>query len=56
MPDDMLTAKRSRTGFKGIGLLISAPNKENLKKQLNRAGADYIVEDFEALKRMFESH
>lgn len=56
MPDDMLAAKRSRTGFKGIGLLVSAPDRENLKIELNRAGADYIVEDFEALKKMFESN
>jgi beta-phosphoglucomutase-like phosphatase (HAD superfamily) len=55
MPDDMLAAKRSRTGFKGIGLLASAPEKENLKTELRRAGADFIVEDFEALKKIFES-
>jgi phosphoglycolate phosphatase-like HAD superfamily hydrolase len=56
MPDDMLAAKRSRTGFKAIGLLVSAPDRENLKKELNRAGADDIVEDFEALKKIFESN
>jgi phosphoglycolate phosphatase-like HAD superfamily hydrolase len=56
MPDDMLAAKRSRTGFKGIGSLVSAPEKENLIKELSRAGADFIVEDFEALKKIFESN
>ena len=53
MPDDMLAAKRSRRGFKGIGLLVSAPDRENLKKELSRAGADGIVEDFEALIKKF---
>lgn len=56
MPDDMLAARPSRTGFKGIGLLVSAPDKKNLEKELNRAGADDIFEDFEALKMIFEAH
>jgi phosphoglycolate phosphatase-like HAD superfamily hydrolase len=55
MPDDMRAAKRSRTGFKGIGLLASAPEKKNLKTELGRAGADFIVDDFESLKKIFES-
>jgi len=52
MPDDMLAAARSRVGFKSIGILISAPDKSSLKKNLQRAGADYIVEDFESLKKI----
>ena len=52
MPDDMLAAARSRVGFKSIGILISAPDKSSLKKNLLRAGADYIVEDFESLKEI----
>jgi phosphoglycolate phosphatase-like HAD superfamily hydrolase len=52
MPDDMLAAARSRGGFKSIGILISAPDKSSLKKNLLRAGADYIVEDFESLKEI----
>ena len=52
MPDDMLAAARSRAGFKSIGILISAPDKSSLKKILQRAGADYIVEDFESLKNI----
>jgi phosphoglycolate phosphatase-like HAD superfamily hydrolase len=54
MPDDMLAAKRSRTGFKGIGILISAADRESLRKNLKQAGADYIVKDFNALKKLFE--
>jgi phosphoglycolate phosphatase-like HAD superfamily hydrolase len=53
MPDDMLAAARSRVGFKSIGILISAPDKSSLKKNLERAGADYVVEDFESLKEIF---
>ena len=52
MPDDMLAAARSRVGFKSIGILISAPDKSSLKKNLLRAGADYIVEDFESLREI----
>ena len=52
MPDDMLAAARSRAGFKSIGILISAPDKSSLKKILQRAGADYIVEDFESIKNI----
>ncbi len=52
MPDDMLAAARSRFGFKSIGILISAPDKSSLKENLQRAGADYIVEDFESLKEI----
>ena len=52
MPDDMQAAARSRVGFKGIGILISAPDKSSLKKNLLRAGADYIIEDFESLKKI----
>jgi len=55
MPDDMLAAKRSRTGFKGIGILLSAPERQRLKKNLTQAGADYIVKDFNALKKILET-
>ncbi|MGD9183216.1 MAG: HAD hydrolase-like protein [Desulfobacterales bacterium] len=50
MPDDMSAAKRSEAGYKGIGLVMSAPDKASLKKELQRAGADYIIEDFSQLK------
>jgi len=49
MPDDMLAAARAAADCKGIGILLSAPDKENLEKSLAAAGADYIVENFEAL-------
>ena len=52
MPDDMLAAGRSRAGFKGIGMLLSAPDKKSLSKDLNQAGADYVIDNFEALKEI----
>jgi phosphoglycolate phosphatase-like HAD superfamily hydrolase len=55
MPDDVQAAKNSRAGFKSIGMLLSAPQKEILKKSLDQAGADYIVEDFSALKKVLDS-
>jgi len=54
MPDDMVAASRSKAGFIGIGVLLSAPDKANLKKALLRAGADYIIEDIEELKGIIE--
>jgi len=55
MPDDMLAAKQSREGFKGIGILISSPDKNKLRKNLVQAGADYIIEDFAELIRLIET-
>ena len=55
MPDDMLAAKKSKRGFTAIGILISAPDKENLKKHLVQAGADFIIDDFAELIRLMET-
>ena len=52
MPDDMLAAARSKAKYKGIGLLVSAPDKAGLRKEMIRAGADYIVDTFDALKQI----
>ena len=50
MPDDMDAASRSKSGFMGVGVLYSAPDKVILKRELLLAGAEYIIEDFEELK------
>jgi HAD superfamily hydrolase (TIGR01548 family) len=50
MPDDMVTAARSRFGYRSVGMLISAPHKASLKNELLLARADHIVEDFRQLK------
>lgn len=50
MPDDMLAAAAAGADCKGIGILLAAPDKKNLAKSLTAAGADYIIDGFEALK------
>jgi phosphoglycolate phosphatase-like HAD superfamily hydrolase len=50
MPDDMIAAKNSETGYKAVGMIMSAPDRASLKKELGRAGADFIIEDFQQLK------
>ena len=52
MPDDMLAAANSRFGFKSIGITVSAPNKLALEIELKRAGADFLVDSFDALKEI----
>jgi len=54
MPDDMVAASRSKAGFIGIGILKSSSDKDRLKKNLIEAGADHVIEDFEALKKIVE--
>jgi phosphoglycolate phosphatase-like HAD superfamily hydrolase len=49
MPDDMLAAAGAAAKCKGIGLLLTAPDKKSLAKNLTAAGADYIIDSFEAL-------
>jgi len=55
MPDDMMAASRSRAGFIGIGVLFSSSEKDRLKKDLENAGADYIIEDLDELVKIIES-
>jgi phosphoglycolate phosphatase-like HAD superfamily hydrolase len=49
MPDDMLAAAGTTSKCKGIGLLLTAPDKKSLTKDLTAAGADYIIDSFDAL-------
>jgi phosphoglycolate phosphatase-like HAD superfamily hydrolase len=55
MPDDMVAAKKSAAGYKGVGTLMAAPDKQSLKKELLRAGADYIIDNFKQLKPIVTS-
>lgn len=55
MPDDMIAAKKSAAGYKGIGMIMAAADKQSLKKELLRAGADYIIENFKQLKPIITS-
>ena len=52
MPDDMLAAHRANEAFKAVGFIQTAPDKAGLKKELIRAGADYVVEDLEDLRKV----
>jgi len=55
MPDDMMAASKSKAGFIGIGVLVSSYEKDRLKKDLENAGADYIIDDFDELMKIVES-
>lgn len=52
MPDDMIAAGRSRTGYVGIGLVAAAPDKQVLRNKLLRAGADYIIENLNQVEEI----
>ncbi len=49
MPDDMLAAASSKSGYRGVGVLLSSPDRERLRKGLLQAGADFIIDDYSAL-------
>ena len=55
MPDDMIAAKKSAGGYKAVGMIMSAPDKESLEKDLKRAGADTIIENFDQLRGLVET-
>ena len=55
LPDDVEAARRSRYGFRSVGLLQAAPDRKALRADLERAGADYVVEDFAALVELLSS-
>ena len=50
MPDDMLAAGAAAPNYIGIGILLTAPDKESLKRNLTAAGADFIIDSFEELR------
>jgi phosphoglycolate phosphatase-like HAD superfamily hydrolase len=52
MPDDMVAAVRSAADYQGIGILLTAPDKDSLRENLKAAGDDHIVESFEELKKI----
>jgi phosphoglycolate phosphatase-like HAD superfamily hydrolase len=52
MPDDMIAAARSRAGFRSIGVLASAPDREALRKRLAEAGAHHIIDDLGRLAEL----
>jgi len=52
MPDDMIAAGKSRSGFVSIGFVSAAPDKQVLRRELLRAGADYIIEDLKLVEEI----
>lgn len=48
-PDDMLAARSSQTGYRGVGVLLSSPDRSSLRTDLLRAGADHIIDDYSSL-------
>jgi HAD superfamily hydrolase (TIGR01548 family) len=53
MPDDMQAARSSKTGYKGVGVLVSSAEPEILRRDLLQAGATHIIDDYTALPRLF---
>jgi len=55
MPDDMVAALRASVDFIGVGTIFSSPDKHRLKAELERNGADYIIETANELTDIIES-
>jgi phosphoglycolate phosphatase-like HAD superfamily hydrolase len=53
MPDDMQAARLSKTGYRGVGVVLSSADPENLRKELLQAGAEQIIDDFAVLPGIF---
>jgi phosphoglycolate phosphatase-like HAD superfamily hydrolase len=49
MPDDMQAARSAKTGYRGVGVVLSSADPENLRKALLQAGAEQIINDYAAL-------
>jgi HAD superfamily hydrolase (TIGR01548 family) len=49
MPDDMQAARSSKTGYRGVGVVVSSADPENLRRELLKAGADKIIDDYDNL-------
>jgi phosphoglycolate phosphatase-like HAD superfamily hydrolase len=52
MPDDMVAATRSESGYIGVGMTISAGDKTALGNRLRQAGAERVVADFNELHQV----
>ena len=46
MPDDMQAARASKSGYRGIGVILSSAEPEKLRRDLLQAGADRLIDDF----------
>ena len=50
--DDMLAARSSQTGYQGVGVVLSSPDRTGLQKELLKAGADHIIDDYSNLPKI----
>jgi HAD superfamily phosphatase len=46
MPDDMQAARSSKTGYRGVGVILSSTEPEGLRRELLQAGADHIMNHY----------
>jgi HAD superfamily hydrolase (TIGR01548 family) len=51
-PDDMLAARSSQTGYQGLGVVLSSPDQMSLRKELLKAGAYHIIDDYSTLSNI----
>jgi len=51
-PDDMLAARSSQTGYQAVGVVLSSPDQTSLRKELLKAGADHIIDDYSKLPKI----
>jgi HAD superfamily hydrolase (TIGR01548 family) len=49
MPDDMQAARSSRTGYQGVGVILSSAEPEGLRRELLQSGAAHIMNDYNDL-------
>ena len=49
MPDDMQAARSSKTCYRGIGVVLSSADPENLRTALLQAGAGQTIDNYAAL-------
>ncbi len=54
MPDDMLAARSSQAGFRGIGVVVSSPDPKTTREVLLKAGADYLIDDYSVLPEIID--
>jgi phosphoglycolate phosphatase-like HAD superfamily hydrolase len=52
MPDDMHAARSSKTGYRGVGVVLSSADRENLRKAMLQAGAEQIIDDYAVLREI----
>jgi HAD superfamily hydrolase (TIGR01548 family) len=54
MPDDMMAARSSQTGYRGIGVAFPSPDQGTIQQALLKAGADYLIDDYSVLPEIID--